>query len=374
MEKNPTTVDNIKILSVVWFRVLPANYGGQKGTALFNEHIAQQAVLLCICSENNQPSTASYPIVNTLPITKLQFLNPFCWRQIYKLAKKENITHLVLEYPYYGFAAYFVKKFLKAKVIIHEHNIEFIRFRELKKLWAELLRVFEKRTLMNADLVMVKTAIDRNTVLKEFHLASNKVVIVPYGAERKLSDRKTARNLICSRYNIDNNTKILLFAGTLDYEPNAHAVEEIYGEISPRLKARNINFKFIICGRNKSRGFSYLNHFHDEAIINAGEADDIENYFAAADALVDPVLSGCGVQTKIIDALSFNLNVVCFKSKAVISDAGNKIFTAEDGNWDQFTNVIEKAIATNSDTPVAFFEKYNWKRIAQHALFDIKNC
>lgn len=41
----------MKIVSLVWHRILPAQYGRQKGTALFNQHLGRLAELTCLCSK-----------------------------------------------------------------------------------------------------------------------------------------------------------------------------------------------------------------------------------------------------------------------------------------------------------------------------------
>src|SRR5829696_4598188 len=153
----------IKILSVVWYKVLPPNFGGQKAIAFFNEHLAWHAPLVCICSRNNSVLAAPYEIHNILPESKWQFLNPLCWRKIYQLAKKESITHLVSEFPYYGIAGFLCKKLLRVKLITNTHNIEFIRFREQKKWWWNLLFFFEKLALKKSDLVFFKTDDDKDS-------------------------------------------------------------------------------------------------------------------------------------------------------------------------------------------------------------------
>ena len=74
-----------------------------------------------------------------------------------------------------------------------------------------------------------------------------------------------------------------------------------------------------------------------------------------------------------MDALSFHLNVVCFKSKAVgIDESGNKLFLAEENDWNGFTSAIEAAMNYKAKTPDVFFEKYGWQRISKDTFAAIK--
>jgi hypothetical protein len=50
--------------------------------------------------------------------------------------------------------------------------------------------------------------------------------------------------------------KILLFAGTLDYLPNAKAVENIYKEIAPGYLKRNLTEKLLFVEGIKQKNFN----------------------------------------------------------------------------------------------------------------------
>lgn len=361
--------DTSKILSVVWFKVFPPKFGGQKAVAFFNEYLNEHLALVCICSKNNEDISSSYPVHRSLPVSGLQFLNPFVWRKMYTVAKKEDITHLILEFPYHGIAGFLCKKLLKIKLVINTHNIEFLRFKEQKKWWWGPLFHFEKWVLKNADAVFFKTDADKEAARNYFGLKEEKAQVVPYGVDEKKNLHKNeAGAILRQRYAIRKEEKILLFAGTLDYAPNAEAVEFIAGKLVPQLNLKSVSYKVIICGRNRMKAFQYLNNLGGKEIIFAGDVADIETYFAGADLFINPVASGGGIQTKIMDALSYHLNVVCFQSKALqIYHAPNKLFVVADNDPDSFTGRVIKAMNHNEPTPPAFFETYHWRTIAAKA-------
>ncbi|HPH23585.1 MAG TPA: hypothetical protein PLW32_06855, partial [Chitinophagaceae bacterium] len=115
-----------KILSLVWYKFLPAQFGGQQTIAAFNEALGKQLEILCLCSRNNQASSKeSYSIYPQLPIGKLQFVNPFVWLFIYKFCKKERITHAIIEHPYHAISAYILHRFLNIQIVHSSHNIEY---------------------------------------------------------------------------------------------------------------------------------------------------------------------------------------------------------------------------------------------------------
>ena len=97
-------------------------------------------------------------------------------------------------------------------------------------------------------------------------------------------------------------------------------------------------------------------------------------YFKAADVFINPVISGGGIQTKIIDALSYHLNVVCFHSKSLgITGAGGKLYAIQNGHWKDFVSAVIEAAKANDNTPPAFFETYNWRTIAANAYQKISS-
>lgn len=367
---------NCKILSVVWFKVLPPKFGGQKAVAFFNKHLAEHAPLVCFCSKANETVNTNYRVQNTLPVGKMQVLNPAVWRKIYAAVKRENITHLILEFPYYGLAGILCKKLLNIKLIVNTHNIEYLRFKEQKNRGWRGLFFLERATLRAADAVFFKTERDLKIAQEKFGLKTSKLSFIPYGVEEKGAKNKAeAQKIIRFRHGLNDTEKILLFTGTLDYAPNADALVDIHEKLIPLLNKDAFSYKIIVCGRNCFKEFSYLNHLQNEHLILADDVYDVENYFAAADVFINPVLSGGGIQTKTMDALSYHLNVVCFASKAVgISAAENKLFVVNDGDWTSFASAIILALKESTPTSAAFFETYNWRSIAAKAYQKIITC
>jgi polysaccharide biosynthesis protein PslH len=362
----------IKILSIAWFKVLPPRFGGQKGIALFNQYLSQYDPLVCLCSKNNQPpADLNYKTRLELPVSKMQFLDPFCWKKIRKIIKDEKATHLILEHPYHGMAGYLAKKRNGVKLIVHSHNIEWQRFKKMGKYWWPLMKWYEGWTYRKADLNLFKTQTDLQCAVDHFKMPAAKCLVVPFGigVREKPVNIQEAKQLIRQRHTILPGEKILLFSGTLDYRPNARAVESIYKEIIPRLaKTRGLNFRVIITGRNHSSAFSHLNNLHDPNATMTGEVDDIETYFAAADVFVNPVTEGGGIQTKNIEALSHHCNVVAFDNMLDGIQADlclGKLFAAKNNDWNDFTTKILMAAGHSTQTPDAFFEYYSWQRITK---------
>jgi polysaccharide biosynthesis protein PslH len=355
-----------KILSIVWYKVLPPDFGGQKGIALFNKYLSNHIPLVCLCSDNNEATAAiPYKLIPELPTGKGQFLDPWCWQKITRIAKQEKPSHIILEHPYHAIAAWKAKKASNSLLILHAHNIESERFRELGKWWWRLLRRYEKWIHRKANICLFKTTMDKEFAEREFGLESEKCLVLPYGIERPVRN-ELAGQKIRQRHNISEDEAIFLFAGTLDYGPNAEAVEKIYREIIPRMINAGIKAKIIICGRNHFEEYQYLNQLSDASVIKAGNVDDIENYFSAANTFINPVQSGGGIQSKNIDALSFHCTTVCFQvmtSGIPFELCGSKLLAARTNEWDEFVILMKKALSVTDNTPERFFDYFDWTNI-----------
>ena len=365
-----------KILSIVWYKVLPPVFGGQKVIAGFNKYLARHHQLVCLCSGNNESGDDHlYKFLPVLPVGKMQFINPLVWRKIKSVAQKEMITHIILEHPYHGFAAIRAQRTTGSRLIVHSHNIESERFKQLGKWWWWLLSKYERWTHRKADLSLFITETDREFAIKHFGLSAEKCLVIPYGIERTLPN-ENAGTLIRERYKIDKTEKIFLFAGTLDYFPNTEAVRNIVDKVVPCLEKTSLRYKIIVCGRNRFDAFRHLARLSHPGIIMAGEVTDIENYFDAADVFINPVLSGGGIQTKNIDALAHHCPVVCFENMAdgIPGEiCGSKLLTVTKGNWEQFAELIMQAALHKEQTPDAFFAYFNWENIIRPLSEKIKS-
>lgn len=366
----------MNVLSIVWYKILPAHYGGQKGIALFNKYLAKQTELTCLCSRDNIAAGIDYSVLPKLPVGKKQFADPAVWKLITSTAREQKATHILLEHPYHGIAAIRACRATGAKLIVHSHNIESQRFRQLGKQGWQLLSRYERWVHRQADLNLFKSKIDRDFAIKRFGLEPDKCVIIPYGIEKVSNNGKIknsgipdgtegkssqSKNPVSSDYELQ-----VLFAGTLDYQPNAAAVEAIYQQIAPALLKQNYPCRITIAGRNRNPAFQYLERLQHPLVTRLPEVDDIETYFANADVFINPVLQGGGIQTKNIEALAHHTNVVAFDSMIdpeLKQYAGEKLFSVKAGHWIEFVQQIQKAATYTANTPDTFFEHYDWERI-----------
>jgi polysaccharide biosynthesis protein PslH len=354
-----------RFLSIVWYKVYPPEFGGQKGITFFNESLSKFHPVDVLCASSNVAvENSGCNILTDLPSSKWQFINPLVWYKIHRQIIKHPYTHLVIEHPYYGYIGAFYKN-KKRKFILHAHNIEATRFKQLNKWWWFLLGFYEKWSMQKADLVLFKTSADKEYAISKYKLDSKNTYVLEYGIKKTSIDKTDCRKKLIDTYQLDPQTFLLVFAGTLDYQPNATAVEFIYNELEPLLREKmQKTFKIIICGRNNDKNYSYLNQLKNKNIIQAGYVDNVDFYIAGADAFINPVKDVFGVQTKTLDAVALEQNVVLFAESAgelpgyLINE---KIFIAN--NVDEYVLKVGLALESNKVTPQQFFQDYAWDHI-----------
>lgn len=370
----------LQILSVVWYRVFPPKFGGQKGIAEFNAFLSTQLPVHCLCSADNTCDGIPYSVESTLPIGKRQVINPLNWWKIVETARRTNATHLIIEHCYYSMAGILARRVLGIPWILHEHNIEYLRFRTLNRWWWPILKRLESLACKSASMVMFKTEADRQHAILHLGMDPDKSIIVPFGISR---DRRPndAEKLVAAReirnlHGIPAETKILFFSGTLDYEPNAQAVRRIVHDIIPMLERQiTDSFVVIVCGRLRESAFAdllSLKHTHFQFV---GEVEDIIPYFLAADVFINPVDTGGGIKVKTMEALSYDLTVVSTEHSATGIDlrfTGQKLKVCPDGNVQAFCGLISDALKEKSHIPESYFVHYQWRHLAGKVAEEIK--
>ena len=365
----------VNVLSLVSYKFLPPDMGGQKGIAFFNRYLSKETNLLCVTvQENDKTEAEGYPVKKLLSNSKLRYINPFYFFTLNRLIKDKSITHLIIEHPYYGWLGILLKWFSNVKLVVHSHNIEALRFKTINKWWWGILWHYEKFTHRNADLNFFIHDNDRNYAIDNFKLVPDKCVTITYGFEHSSTpgaeEKTNARKSICNKHGIPETKKILLFNGTLSYKPNLDALDNILEKINPVLLANNnFPYKIIICGNKLPVEYKGLIDYKEKNIIYAGFVDDINMYFKGADIFINPVVDGGGIKTKLVEALGYDLSVISSQSGAIGIPAemtGGKIKIIEDGDWQAFAQQIME-MNTEIPTPIEFFDHFYWGNIAEKA-------
>ncbi len=363
-----------KVLSIVTYNIFPAKQGGQLAIALFNQYLSEEQELICFTVKSNLPSFAPYPILNEFSESPSRYFNPFYFNRLRKIIKEHQISHVMIEHPYYGWMAFLLKYFCKIKVIVRSHNVESERFKSTGKWWWKILAYYEKWVHQMADFTFCITQEDRNYFHKNYHLPLKQSAVITYGIPFDTipneEEKQIARNFLLNHYQLEHDTVLFFFNGALQYLPNFKAVEIIINEINPRLLLQNLKYKIIICGKGLPTEMNGLKDYADKNIIYAGFVDDISVYYKGADVFLNPVVEGGGIKTKLVEALGNNLNVVSTKNGAFGVDpdvCNQKLIIVENDDWQEFVDKMIDQSSTKSSIGDEYFQHFYWKNIAKKA-------
>jgi glycosyltransferase involved in cell wall biosynthesis len=363
-----------KVFDIVPYTYLPYHSGGQKSIAQFLDYLAEEVDLTVMGVEDNDFSLVKYKSVPLLKKTRSRYFNIGLVSKITKLVKKEKPDIIIWEHPYFAWLAFWVRRKTGVKTILHTHNIEYQRFQTFGKWWWPILRNYERWSFRKADVLFFISPEDRQFAISEWKINADKCVTIPFGVPTKEfpADKSEARQKVAQLHSIKDDEKILLFNGVLDYKPNLDALKAIVDEINPLLMAATaFKYKIIICGKHLPADMDSLKAYADKNIIFAGFVADIEMYFKAADIFINPVQSGGGIKTKMVESIAFGTTVVATETGAVGINrnvCGEKLFVVPDNDWKAVADLIVKQAGVKSTTPPSYYQEYYWGNIIRKLL------
>jgi polysaccharide biosynthesis protein PslH len=362
------------ILSIVPYKFLPPTNGGHWGVIIVEKILAVFNKVDTITTSNNDIKK-EYPfkVHPIFPNSKKRYLPFACFTETYRLAKEVNADYIFCHHHYMYPMAKKVARKLNVPSYIRCHNIEAERFRSTGKWWWRGMYYFEKTAFNNSDGVFFVTEEDRDWAVKHYSLAEKKAVVMPFGIDFQKTPAATgtSKAALAAQYGFNADKPWLFFMGQLDYGPNEEAVEYILRNILPLLKEKKKdNFHILICGKSLSETMQQeiKSIAKNNDIAYLGFVPDIESVIAACDVMLNPVVSGGGVKTKVVESLAWNKTVVSAHSGAIGIEArvcGDKLLVAEDYDWHNFVSLIELALQSpENNIPDSYFDYYYSANIA----------
>ena len=368
-----------KVLDIVPYNYLPWFSGGQKSIGQFLEYFGKEVELTVAGTITNDWTLAkNYSGIPLLNKSSSRYFDISLSRSITSLIRKNNFDTVIWEHPYYWWLAKRIKKKTGVKTVFHTHNIEYQRFQSYGKWWWPILRSYERSCFKGADVIFFISDDDREFAISQWKIDPSKCFTIPFGVEIKEfpTDKADCKKKIAAIHHIDENEKIFLFNGLLGYKPNLDAVMAILQFINPILLSKaGFNYKIILCGKGLPAELNELKDHADKNIIYDGFVDDIEMYFKGADLFLNPVLSGGGIKTKMVEAIAFGTTVISTANGAIGIDknfCGEKLIVLPDNDWNGFADAILHHANDKSITPAAYYDHYYWGSIVRKAADIIK--
>lgn len=365
----------MKVASLVPYKIMPARMGGQKGIYLFLKFVSQKVPVVCYTSNDNEPGIAeNFTVKKILGTGSSRYYNLFNFFKLKKDFKREGITHLILEHPYLGWLGILLKYFAGVKLIVHSHNIESLRFKSTGRWWWRILWQYEKLVHRRADHSFFITAEDSAYAISNFKLNPSLCTVITYGIEQaqapSLTEKEAAKQEIIRHHQLPDPDFVLLYNGTLDYEPNLDGLRTIVNQVNPVLMAqKEFTYTIIVCGnRLSAENKAWLESHRNNNILFAGFVDDINLYFTAADLFLNPITDGGGIKTKLVEALAANNTTISYTNGAIgipRAITGNKLTVVADDDAEAFASALLQQIHNiKAIIPESFFNHFYWGNIA----------
>jgi len=363
------------ILSIAPFPLLPPVTGAQKHTFGLLHALGKLTRVICITEAHSNPAKYSFELRPLLERRIKKYIAFGNYKLLLSSTRQLKPGAILLEQPFMGLIIYLVGRKTRIPFYIHAHNVEFLRFKSLGFWWWPLMFIYEQFVFNRSGGIFFISEEDRRLALKHFTLDTNKCFVSPFGIPQKDIIRYPEETClqVRARHQIAPNDKLFLFFGAFKYLPNIEAFELVIDEILPRLKERMTEpFTILVCGDGLNESYQQqLESLKSEKLVYVGFVPDIDEYTACADVVINPILNGGGVKTKVVEALGFNKPVVSTSTGALGIDpsvCGKKLFVVDDSDWDLFVGKMIEASTEQNLISTPFFEKYSWEGIAQSLL------
>lgn len=361
-----------KIATIVSYKYLPAESGGQKYIATFLKYLGEQTDLVVFGTKNNSDKKGKYTLEKCFSNNPLSYIDIVGLIKTYRHLKRNKINTLIIEHPYIGWMGILLRELLDLKIIIHTHNIEYQRFKSIGKWWWPILKFYEKWILRQANHILCITEEDRDWMINSMNLDESMISICPYGIENSdvPNDKKEAKEKICKKHFIEPSKQLIFFNGLLSYKPNQDGIESIIQNILPQLDKTDFKYHLIIAGKGLSKELTdALSAFKNVTYV--GFIERIEEYTKAADIFINPILSGGGVKTKLIEALAMNCYCISTQIGAIGVNkniCSNKLKITETNNWNHFIQLILNYSQNKTAIQNDFYKYYNWSNIIMRTI------
>lgn len=352
---------------VVPYRFVPPKNGGHKAAFGLCQFLAEQTRLTAISTADNAPDEAPFPVQPLLSAGISRYVAPGGARRIARFFGQAGVTHCIAFQPFIALLLFLPCRLKGVALSIYIQNLEYQRFRSMGKAWWPLVFLVEWLAFWLADQLYFISPDEVAPGQRAFGLKAEKCHVLPYGTPHPAQPgRAQARARIRKQRGYTEEECLIIFFGPQTYQPNLEAVVRIVEHIEPAFRQiADFPYRFLICGGGLPSHYDQLRAF--DRIDYLGYVEDIEAYVQACDLMVNPVNSGGGVKTKLVEAIALGTTVVSSYTGALgvlPAACGPKLVRVEDEDYTAFAATLRAAFLKGAvPTPNIFYDRYYWGNI-----------
>jgi glycosyltransferase involved in cell wall biosynthesis len=387
----------VKILWVKAGKLLPVDTGGKiRSFNLLRELDARGRVTLLSYYGGSRDLDYEQQLVTAFPgavpvhtgaagdsaaAVAFDYAAKVCRRTPYAVSKFTSplVHRLVAEWDSQRRFDVFVCDFLSASMnfprrlhtpsVLFQHNVESILWRRqaaterhpVKRLIycleAAKMERYERAAVRRFEHVLAVSEADKAAMAEM--TAASRISVVPTGVDTKAFKPAIRTNSL---------EPIVLFLGSMDWEPNVDGVQYFVDAIWPRIRAAFPSAKFQVVGRNPS---APIRRLASEGVEIVGTVPSVVEYLRRAAVVVVPLRVGGGTRLKIYEAMA--------AAKAVVSTTmGAEGLDVADGRDIVLADTPERfAVAVTrllqdaperrrlEDKALATASRYDWSAVAE---------
>lgn len=193
-------------------------------------------------------------------------------------------------------------------VVLFQHNVETMLWRRMAKtekspmrklsyrIEARKMASYEKAALMRFHHVIAVSDTDRDEMLKLVPDCS--ITVVPTGVD-------TEKYTVVE--SAGGDPPIIVFTGSMDWEPNIDAMEYFCQEIWPTILAEFPRARFQIVGRTPH---SRVRRLASDSVEVTGSVPSVTDYLKSATVVIVPLRIGGGTRLKVYEAMAMGKALV----------------------------------------------------------------
>ncbi len=230
--------------------------------------------------------------------------NSFIRWDVNKLVKKIKPDIIQVEFIHTAHQVSIISKKYNIPLIITEHNVEYIKLSIEKQRDINKFKLIEKNICNSANYIITVSEKDKEELLR---IGVNKPIKpIPNGVDyQRFQIKNDVRDRLRQKYGIRKVDIVLVFHGTLNYNPNITANELLKNQIFPELSSKNKNLKLLLIGPGRTS-------FISNKVIELAEIpfDEFPIHLSMGDIGVVPLTEGSGTRLKIIEYLALGIPTV----------------------------------------------------------------
>ena len=251
-----------------------------------------------------KPKNAFFNLFNKTSYNINRFYSKEAEVKIRKEIRTENYDIIILESVFLSSYIRVIKKNSNAKIYLRSHNVEFKIWEKLggnekkvfKKIYlkklAKDLKFNEIKALSEVDVILTISEDDKRT-FKNLGLKTT-IETIPVAVKTSAAIK-------------NYNHSSFFHIGAMNWQPNIEAVNYLSSKIFPIILESQKEAKLTLAGSFMKE--STLEN-KNNAIVNVGFVENVDEFIAEQGILLAPILSGSGVRIKILESMAIGTPVV----------------------------------------------------------------